>query len=81
MTVITKNLAKLQNFYEVQAARLQANERFIALMALPPLQRWLSIAGLFLLIYSFRQDSRNRFFCQYPCWLGDRFRCVASPVF
>ena len=49
MTVITKNLAKLQNFYEVQAARLQANAHFIALMALPPMQRWLSIAGLFLL--------------------------------
>ncbi len=49
MSFITKNIEKLQNFYEIQVARLQANEHFIDLMALPPLQRWLSITGLFLL--------------------------------
>lgn len=49
MTVITKNLAKLQNFYETQLAKIQANNHFITLMAMPPIQRWLSIAGLFLL--------------------------------
>jgi zinc transporter, ZIP family len=49
MSVILKNFTKLQNFYEAQVTRLQANEHFIALMALPPLQRWLRIAGLFLL--------------------------------
>ncbi|NOS72998.1 MAG: ZIP family metal transporter [Methyloglobulus sp.] len=49
MSVITKNLTKLQNYYEVQVAKLQANEHFITLMALPPMQRWLSITGLFLL--------------------------------
>lgn len=49
MSFITKNFAKLQSFYEIQVLKLQANERFIALMALPPLQRWLSIAGIFLL--------------------------------
>jgi zinc transporter, ZIP family len=49
MSALTNNLEKLQNFYEVQVLRLQANDRYIALMALPPLQRWLSIAGLFLL--------------------------------
>ncbi len=49
MTFITKNLSKLQIFYETWFAKLQANERYIALMALPPGQRWLSIAGLFLL--------------------------------
>ena len=49
MSAIVKNFEKLQNYFEVQVIRLQANERYIALMALPPLQRWLSIAGLFLL--------------------------------
>lgn len=49
MTVITKNLAKLQTFVEEQVARLQASKQYITLMALPPMQRWLSIAGLFLL--------------------------------
>jgi zinc transporter, ZIP family len=49
MTVISKNLTKLQTIYEVQVVRLQANEHFITLMALPTMQRWLSIAGLFLL--------------------------------
>jgi zinc transporter, ZIP family len=49
MSLIIKNFAKLQNRLEGLVARLQANEHFITLMALPPLQRWLSIAGLFLL--------------------------------
>jgi ZIP family zinc transporter len=49
MSTLTNSLAKIQHFYNMQAARLQANERFRRLMALPPAQRWLSIAGLFLL--------------------------------
>ncbi len=49
MTFIADNLGKLQYFYEIQVAKLQANKYFIALMALPPIQRWLSIVGLFLL--------------------------------
>lgn len=49
MTFITQNFAKLQNVYEAQLIRLKANEQYITLMALPPAQRWLRIAGLFLL--------------------------------
>jgi zinc transporter, ZIP family len=49
MSVIIKNIEKLQKYFEIQIQKLQANERYIALMALPPLQRWSSIAGLFLL--------------------------------
>lgn len=49
MTFITQNFAKLQNVYEAQLIRLKANEHYITLMALPPAQRWLRIAGLFLL--------------------------------
>ena len=48
MSLIIKNLEKLQGYSEVQIARLQANKYFIAVMALPPLQRWLSFVGLFL---------------------------------
>jgi zinc transporter, ZIP family len=49
MTFITKNFSKLQNFSEQQIEQLKANQQYIALMALPPMQRWLSITGLFLL--------------------------------
>jgi zinc transporter, ZIP family len=49
MSLLIKSYEKLQNFYEAQVIKLQANKNYIALMALPPLQRWLSIAGIFLL--------------------------------
>ena len=49
MTAITKNLDKLQHFVEAWVAKVQANDHFISLMALPTLQRRLSITGLFLL--------------------------------
>jgi ZIP family zinc transporter len=49
MSIIIKKIEKLQGYYEVQVARLQANQHYITLMALSPLQRRLSIAGLFLL--------------------------------
>ncbi|CAG7856881.1 hypothetical protein MCAMS1_01540 [biofilm metagenome] len=49
MSTVTNSLAKFQHFYDVQAARLQTNEHFKTLMALPPAQRWLSFAGIFLL--------------------------------
>jgi zinc transporter, ZIP family len=48
MSAIAKNLAKIQNIYESYAAKLQANEHYIALLALPKVQRWLCLAGLFL---------------------------------
>ena len=49
MSFITNKLSKLPVGYETQVAKLQANRHFIALMALPPMQRWLRITGLFLL--------------------------------
>jgi zinc transporter, ZIP family len=49
MALIIKKLEKLQTVYDVQIVRLQANDYYIALMALPTIQRWLCIAGLFLL--------------------------------
>lgn len=49
MSTLTNSLANLQQYVEKQAAILQANERYKSLMALPPVQRWLSIGALFLL--------------------------------
>ncbi|SJM89357.1 Protein GufA [Crenothrix polyspora] len=49
MTALTKNFAKLQSAFEAQVTRLKSSEQYVTLMALPPLQRWLRIAGLFLL--------------------------------
>ena len=49
MSAITKNIEKLQGIFAVQLAKLQANQHFINIMSLPPIQRWLSFAGLFLL--------------------------------
>ncbi|MGR8929273.1 MAG: ZIP family metal transporter [Gammaproteobacteria bacterium] len=39
----------IKSFFESQYSRLQAHPQYIKLMALPPLQRWSAIAGLFLL--------------------------------
>jgi ZIP family zinc transporter len=49
MTLITKNFTQLQSYIETRIKRLQASEPYIKLMALPVVQRWLSIVGLFLL--------------------------------
>ncbi len=48
MTVITSNFVKIQTFLTSRFERLQANEHYIALMALPVGERWLRIGGLFL---------------------------------
>ncbi|MDD2761356.1 MAG: ZIP family metal transporter [Methylomonas sp.] len=39
----------IQAFFETQYLRLQAQPYYLKLVALPPLQRWAAIAGLFLL--------------------------------
>lgn len=49
MSLITTNFTKLQAFTEGQLARLKASKHYIALMALAPVQRGLTIAGLLLL--------------------------------
>lgn len=49
MSTLTNSLARFQQFFEKQYETLQTNERYQALMALPPAQRWLSIGALFLL--------------------------------
>lgn len=49
MTAMTKNYAKLQHFFEEQITKLITSEQYLALMALPPMQRGLRLAGAFLL--------------------------------
>ncbi len=48
MTYLTKNFTKLQNYVELQTTKITESEKYKALMAMPPLQRWLVISGLFL---------------------------------
>ncbi len=42
-------MLNIQNLFETQLARIKANQYFQQIMALPPLQRWLSFSALFLL--------------------------------
>ena len=48
MTFITRNLSKLQNFTENTVAKVTASDQYVTIMALPTLQRRLSIAGILL---------------------------------
>lgn len=49
MTISTQTIKKLQLFWTAQLARITASEPYRKLMSLPPVQRWASVAGLFLL--------------------------------
>ncbi len=49
MTTSIQTVKKLQLFLTAQLARITASESYRKLMSLPPVQRWASVAGLFLL--------------------------------
>ena len=49
MTTQTQKFKKLQLFLEAQTAKALASPHYQKLMAMPPLQRWATIAGVFLL--------------------------------
>lgn len=49
MTYLTKNFSRLQEYTERRITQIVESERYKALMALPPVQRWLTLTGLFLL--------------------------------
>lgn len=49
MTVTTKKFEKLKNWLTDQIEAIKTHPHYLELMALPPLQRWLRISGLFLL--------------------------------
>lgn len=49
MTITTKTLTRLQRNFEDKIAAIKSGENYQKLLALPPLQRWATLAGLFLL--------------------------------
>ncbi len=49
MTITAKTIAKLQSYIELQVAHAKASNYYQQLLAMPPLKRWATLAGLFLL--------------------------------
>lgn len=49
MTLITDAANRLQHYLEIQISRLTASAYYQQLLAMPPLKRWATVAGLFLL--------------------------------
>jgi len=49
MTITTRTLSTLQHYFETTVDRIKDSENYQKLMALPPLKRWATIVGLFLL--------------------------------
>ena len=49
MTITTRTISKLQYYFEVKTSQLKDSEYYQKLLAMPPLKRWATLAGLFLL--------------------------------
>jgi ZIP family zinc transporter len=49
MTLTTTTFTKLQRYLEDQVTDIKSSEYYQKLLAMPPLKRWATIAGLFLL--------------------------------
>ena len=49
MTITTRTLSTLQHYVETKVEQIKDSENYQKLMALPPLKRWATVAGLFLL--------------------------------
>ena len=49
MTITTRTLSKLQHLFETTVDRIKGSENYQKLQALPPLKRWATVTGLFLL--------------------------------
>jgi ZIP family zinc transporter len=49
MTITTRTLSKLQSYFEIKVEQIKDSENYQKLQALPPLKRWATLAGLFLL--------------------------------
>ncbi|UOA07581.1 ZIP family metal transporter [Methylobacter sp. S3L5C] len=48
MTITTRTLSKLQSYFEIKVEQIKDSENYQKLQALPPLKRWATLAGLFL---------------------------------
>ena len=49
MTITTKTIAKLQGYFETNVTRIKSSDYYQQLLAMPPLKRWATVVGLFLL--------------------------------
>jgi ZIP family zinc transporter len=49
MTITTRTLSKLQHYFEIKVDQIKDSENYQKLMVMPPLKRWATIVGLFLL--------------------------------
>jgi ZIP family zinc transporter len=63
MTITTRTLSKLQSYFEIKVEQVKDSENYQKLQALPPLKRWATFAGLFLL-------SQLVFFCLLYLFFG-----------
>ena len=49
MTITTRTISKLQYYFEVKTSQIKDSEYYQKLLAMPPIKRWATLAGLFLL--------------------------------
>ena len=49
MTITTRTISKLQYYFEVKTSQIKDSDYYQKLLAMPPLKRWATLAGLFLL--------------------------------
>jgi zinc transporter, ZIP family len=49
MTFTTKTISTLQRYFETQVTRIKFSENYRAIVNMPPLKRWTTVAALFLL--------------------------------
>ena len=49
MTITTRTISKLQYYFEVKTSRIKDSEYYQKSLAMPPLKRWATLVGLFLL--------------------------------
>ncbi len=49
MTITTKTIANLRSYFETKVNQIKSSEHYQKLLAMPPLKRWATVVGLFLL--------------------------------
>ena len=49
MTITTKTIANLRSYFETKITQIKSSDYYQQLLAMPPLKRWATVAGLFLL--------------------------------
>ncbi len=49
MTITTRTISKLQYYFEIKTSQIKDSDYYQKLLAMPPLKRWATLAGLFLL--------------------------------